>query len=232
MSPRPTPAPALDLAARFDELEMERARLSREVHDGPAQVLANAIFEIEYLERIAERAPAEVRTTLRAELAGLRQTFRTSLDSVRAFIYDLRPPELATLGLAEALRNYAGEYGVRHGLTVACHLDTAGTGLTPTQELAVYRITQEALQNVHKHARAASVGLVWQRTAAGWVLHCTDDGISFDIAKAARQPHCVGLASMRERAELAGGALEIRSAPGAGTVVTITIPPAGGTASG
>src|SRR5881397_3368084 len=74
-------------------LEPERERLYRDVHDGPAQVLANAIFEVDYLERIAERAPAELRQTLRSELGTLRGQFRASLDSVRAMIYDLRPPE-------------------------------------------------------------------------------------------------------------------------------------------
>ena len=166
----PADDPTVSALKVHDSLESERSRLSREVHDGPAQVLANAIFEIEYLERIAERAPLEVRTSLRAELAGIKRSFRTSLDSVRAMIYDLRPPELATLGLAEALRNYAGEYESRYGLTVACHLDTADTTLMPMQQLTAYRVVQEALQNVHKHARASKVGLIWQRTAAGWSL--------------------------------------------------------------
>ncbi|MSQ36853.1 MAG: hypothetical protein EXR61_00880 [Chloroflexi bacterium] len=159
--------PAVSALRVHDSLESERSRLSREVHDGPAQVLANAIFEIEHLERSAERAPLEVRTSSRAELAGIERSFRSSLDSVRAMIYDLRPSELATLGLAEALRNYAGEYESRYGLTVACHLETADTALMPMQELTAYRIVQEALQNVHKHARASKVGLIWQRTAAG-----------------------------------------------------------------
>src|SRR5213075_3555723 len=78
----------------LESLEAERERLYRDVHDGPAQVLANAIFEVEYLERIAERAPSEVRQTLRTELANLKVQFRGSLDSVRGMIYDLRPPEL------------------------------------------------------------------------------------------------------------------------------------------
>ena len=217
--------PAAASARRIHEgLEAERSRLSREIHDGPAQVLANAIFEIEYLERVAERAPAEVRATLRAELVALKQAFRTSLDSVRGIIYDLRPPELATLGLAEALRNCAGEYEARYGLAVACHLDTSDTGLLPLQELTAYRVAQEALQNVHKHARASRVRLAWQRTAAGWTLTCVDDGTGFDVMRAAGDRRRVGLASMRERADLAGGTLEVRSTPGGGTTVTLGIP--------
>src|SRR5204863_17293 len=83
--------------------------------------------------------------------------FRSSLDSVRAMIYDLRPPELSELGLAEAMGNYAGEWEARCGIRVANRLDTMDTGLSPMQELAVYRVMQEALQNVHKHAQANAV---------------------------------------------------------------------------
>src|SRR6266542_2936585 len=144
----------------LESLEAERERLYRDVHDGPAQVLANAIFEVEYLERIAERAPAEVRQTLKTELANLKGQFRGSLDSVRAMIYDLRPPEL---GLAEAIRNYASEWEARCGIKVSSQLDLKETGMTAMEELAVYRVMQEALQNVHKHAHASAVGMAWSR---------------------------------------------------------------------
>ena len=205
-------------------LEAERERLYRDVHDGPAQVLANAIFEVEYLERIAERAPAEVRQTLKTELSNLKGQFRGSLDSVRAMIYDLRPPELSELGLAEAMRNYASEWEVRCGIKVASQLDLKDTGLSATDELAVYRIMQEALQNVHKHAHASAVGIAWSRANDNWVLHVTDDGMGFDLVKAARHKKSVGLLSMRERSELIGGSLQIQSTPGKGTAVTLLLP--------
>src|SRR6266542_1733398 len=215
----------LDVAQRvLESLEAERERLYRDVHDGPAQVLANAIFEVDYLERIAERAPAELRQTLRSELGTLRGQFRASLDSVRAMIYDLRPPELTDLGLADAMRNYASEWETRCGIKVSSKLDTGETAMSPQQELAVYRVLQEALQNVHKHAQAAAVGIVWQRSAGNWVLHVTDDGIGFDLVKAARRAKSVGLLSMRERAELIGGSLQIQSSPGKGSAVTLQLP--------
>ena len=208
----------------LESLEAERERLYRDVHDGPAQVLANAIFEVEYLERIAERAPSEVRQTLKAELAGLKTQFRSSLDSVRAMIYDLRPPELSELGLAEAMRNYTSEWESRCGIKVLSTLETTDTDLSPQHELAVYRVLQEALQNVHKHAQATTVGVVWQRSATSWALHVTDDGSGFDLVKAARRAKSVGLLSMRERAELIGGSLQIQSMPGKGTAVTLLLP--------
>ncbi len=83
---------------------------------------------------------------------------------------------------------------------------------------------QEALQNVHKHARATSVGVNWSRSNRTWVLHVTDDGAGFDIVKAARRQKSVGLLSMRERAELIGGTLQIQSTPGKGTAVTLLLP--------
>src|SRR5438132_9186285 len=208
----------------FASLEAERERVYRDVRDGPAQVLANAIFEVEYLERITERAPAEVRQTLKTELANLKGQFRGSLDSVRAMIYDLRPPELTELGLAEAIRNYASEWEARCGIKVGSQLDLKDTGLSPMEELAVYRVMQEALQNVHKHAHASTVGLAWSRANESWVLHVTADGMGFDLVKAARHKKSVGLLSMRERAELIGGSLQIQSTPGKGTAVTLLLP--------
>src|SRR5436309_2777747 len=216
---------SVEVAQRvLGSLEAERERLYRDVHDGPAQVLANAIFEVEYLERIAERAPSEVRQTLRTELANLKGRFRGSLDAVRGMIYDLRPPELTELGLAEAMRNYAAEWEARCGINVASRLDTTDTRLLPMQELAVYRVMQEALQNVHKHAQASTVGIAWSLSSENWVLHVTDDGIGFDLVKAARHKKSVGLLSMRERAELIGGSLQIQSTPGKGTAVTLLLP--------
>ena len=208
----------------LDSLEAERQRLYRDVHDGPAQVLANAIFEVEYLERIAERAPSEVRQTLRSELGTLKGQFKSSLDSVRAMIYDLRPPELTELGLAEAMRNYTTEWESRCGIKVLTTLDTTDTELSPQHELAVYRVLQEALQNVHKHAHATTIGVVWQKSASTWALHVTDDGEGFDLVKAARRAKSVGLLSMRERAELIGGSLQVQSMPGKGTAVTLLLP--------
>jgi len=185
--------PSVTVAKRvLESLEAERERLYRDVHDGPAQVLANAMFEVEYLERIADRATGEVHTALKTELANLKSQFRSSLDAVRGMIYDLRPPVLSELGLSGAIRNYATEYQARYGLRVDCHLDAGDTGLEPAQELAIYRVMQEALQNVHKHAQAATVGIVWQRAKDAWVMHCTDDGVGFDLVKVARRQRSVG----------------------------------------
>lgn len=215
----------VEIARRvLESLEAERERLVRDVHDGPAQVLANAIFELEYLERVADRAPSDVRQALRAELGTLKGLFRSSLDGVRAIIYELRPPVLSELGLAGAIRAYVNEYESRYGLKAVMNLDERETGLDSQQELAVYRIMQEALQNTHKHAHATTVRIQWERDGDDWVLRCADDGVGFDIVRAARQARSVGLLSMRERAELIGAQFDIRSSPGQGAAITLRVP--------
>jgi two-component system sensor histidine kinase DegS len=103
-------------------------------------------------------------------------------------------------------------------------LDAGDTGLEPAQELAIYRVMQEALQNVHKHAQASAVGIVWQKSNDQWLMHCTDDGVGFDIVKVARRQRSVGLLAMRERAELIGARLQVQSTPGQGTAVTLLLP--------
>lgn len=206
----------------LESIEAERERLYRDVHDGPAQALANAIFEIEYLERVAERSTDQ--RPVRTELRAMKEKLRESLESVRAMIFDLRPPTLSELGLAVALRTYAADFEARYGVPVSCELDESDTGLLPQQELAIYRVMQEALQNVHKHANATSVVLEWRREPGRWAMRCRDDGIGFDLVKAARRRRSVGLLSMRERAELSGGSLQVQSAPGQGTAVTLLLP--------
>ena len=154
----------------------------------------------------------------------MKEQLRESLESVRGMIFDLRPPTLSELGLAVAMRTYAAEFGARYGMPVTCDLTESDTGLLPQQELAIYRVMQEALQNVHKHAQATNVTLEWAREPGRWAMRCTDDGIGFDLVKAARRKRSVGLLSMRERSELIGGSLHVRSAPEQGTTVTLLLP--------
>lgn len=213
-----------EIAARvLESLEAERQRLYREVHDGPAQALTNAIFETEFFERVADRAPADVRAQLLSELASLRTQLRESLESVRAMIFDLRSPALAQLGLAEAMRAYAAEFQSRYGLLVETDLRAGPTGLDPEAELAIYRVLQEALQNVHRHSGARRVRVSWGRAGGRWTLAVVDDGVGFDVVQASRRTGSFGLLTMRERAEVIGASFDLRSSPGAGTSVTLTL---------
>jgi two-component system sensor histidine kinase DegS len=201
--------------------EAERARLAQEVHDGPAQTLSNAIFQVEYLERIIGGDPA----LARAELQLLRELLRRELGDVRSFITQLRPPQILEAGLEQAIRDATAQVETLAGITIALDLESRPSGLTPAQQTVALRIIQEALQNVRKHASARSATLATRRDGERWIAELRDDGVGFDVgAVAARGRRNFGLQFMRERAELIGAEFEVRSRPDGGTVVRLAIP--------
>jgi len=196
--------------------EGERQRLAELVHDGPAQVLTNAIFQVEYLDRVIDDSPR----TAHAELAFLRTMLRDGLDEVRGFIADLRPPAV-DVGLAAAIDDQATAFGERHGLAVEVNVDGIDDGLTPDEKTSVLRILQEALQNVRKHSAASQVRVGLERGH----LVIGDNGRGFDVMRlASGASRNFGLQFMRERAELMGAALQIESRQGEGTRILLRLP--------
>ena len=211
-----------DLPMRIVEArEAERTRLAQEVHDGPAQALANAIFGVEYIEKILDRD----RPAARMELRFLRERLRRDLGDVRAFISQLRPPILDEVGLDGAIREAADTFSALSGATVDLDLGGSTAALDDAQQVVVLRVLQEALQNVRKHAGAQRVGLATRLVDARWVLEVQDDGRGFDPDTASTPGRrTFGLQFMRERAELVRGRFEIRSQPANGTRVVLDIP--------
>ncbi len=195
--------------------EGERQRLAEEVHDGPAQVLTNAIFQVEYLDRVIDDSP----DTARAELSFLRTMLREGLDDVRSFIANLRPPSVE-FGLAQAITDAGAEFASRHGITV----DVSVAGLdarVPTDAKGpILRVVQEALQNVRKHAAATAVRIGLEADH----LVIVDNGRGFDVMRLASATRNFGLQFMRERAELMGSSLQIESRQGEGTRILLRIP--------
>ncbi|HET7728044.1 MAG TPA: sensor histidine kinase [Candidatus Limnocylindrales bacterium] len=201
--------------------EAERARLAQEVHDGPAQALSNAIFQVEYIERVLE---TDARLA-RAELGFLRELLRRELGDVRSFITQLRPPVLVELGLDGSLMETATTMATLSSIQVRTDLRAPAERLTEPQQTVVLRIVQEALQNVRKHAAATTITLSTRVADDAWVVEVHDDGRGFDVgAVAARGRRNFGLQFMRERAELIGAAFEVRSRPDGGSVVRLAIP--------
>jgi two-component system, NarL family, sensor histidine kinase DegS len=196
--------------------EGERQRMAEDIHDGPAQVLTNAIFQVEYLDRMlgdADRAA-------HAEIAFLRDMLRNGLDEVRTFITDLRPPTV-DIGVATALAERAQQLEERHGIVVDVSVDGIDDRLNPTQRASVLRIVQEALQNVRKHAAASKVAI----SLEGDALVIEDNGRGFDLMRlASGTSRNFGLQFMRERAELLGGQLQIESRQGEGTRILLRLP--------
>ncbi|MGP1673874.1 MAG: sensor histidine kinase [Candidatus Limnocylindrales bacterium] len=211
-----------DPASRIlDALEAERARLAREIHDGPAQALSNAVFHLEYAEKATHGDPASMRT----ELGILRDRLRRELASVRGFLSQLRPPPLDASGLATAMAETATDLESGTDITVITDLASTSEALDDRQRTVALRVTQEALQNVRKHAAARSVIVRTTQTTDLWTVEIIDDGHGFDIASvAARGRRNFGLQFMRERAELIGARFDVRSRTDGGTVVRLAIP--------
>ncbi len=198
--------------------EAERQRLAEDVHDGPAQVLTNAIFQVEYVDRVID-TDTEV---ARSELAFLRNMLRDGLDEVRSFIASLRPPAV-DMGLAQGIRTAADDFEMRNGITVAVadSIDAVDEHLSPGAKTSVLRIIQEALQNVRKHAAATEVAIAIESGH----LTIIDNGRGFDVMRlASGKTRNVGLQFMRQRAELMGASLQIESRQGEGTRVLLHLP--------
>ena len=198
--------------------EEERRRISRELHDDTAQALTSLLLYAKALEQ-GEAPPA-----VREALAELREEVARSLEGVRRLARELRPSALDDLGLVAALEGYAHEFARRTGLVVRFEPACGGDRLPPQVELVLYRIAQEALTNAAKHARATRVAVSLVREPGAVSLTVRDDGRGFDPARAASAAQGMGLFSMRERAELAGGSLTITSAPGSGATIAARIP--------
>lgn len=201
--------------------EAERSRLAREIHDGPAQALSNAILQIEIVERLMARDPA----LAGAELRLLRDILRRELADVRSYISQLRPPILTDLGLSGAIRDTAEQVGGILGLPIEVNLDPAIDTLPGSGDMVVLRIIQEALQNVRKHAQAARVTIRGSREGTDLVVEIRDDGRGFTPSPTTSGSHrTFGIQFMRERAESIGARLEVGSQPGDGTTVRLVIP--------
>jgi two-component system sensor histidine kinase DegS len=202
--------------------EEERVRLAREVHDGPAQVLANSLMVLESCYTLAQQSGIEKLVTM---LDRMRVSTREGMLEVRRFIADLRPGGMEKHGLAAALADYIRGYANAYDARVT--LDTEPLPQLPREsEIVLYRIVQEALQNAHKYARGAQVIIRLARQDGILRLSIRDDGPGFDPHEVARRAGRSnwGLMSMRERAELIGARFSVASSPGHGTEVTVSLP--------
>lgn len=202
--------------------EEERARLAREVHDGPAQVLANTLMGLEQCANLLRNGSAEKLETL---LDRLRSMTREGLHEVRRFIADLRPGRLDDQGLVAALHDYIGRHQNSVSARVTFEADLLPR-LRPEAEIVLYRVVQEALQNAHKHARSAAVHVTLSARNGAVRLTVRDEGPGFDPREVARRAgrESWGLTSMRERAELIGAELTVTARPDHGTEVAVTLP--------
>jgi two-component system, NarL family, sensor histidine kinase UhpB len=194
-------------------LEGERSRIARELHDEVGQTLTGAMLQVEGL---AARIPDD----LRDELDELRETARSGTEDVRRIARQLRPEALEDLGLQSALAALATSFGDQAHLRVERRLEPSSP-LPRDEELVIYRVAQEALTNVARHAQATLVELRLHQNRARTVLTVRDDGCGLSPGAL---PSAHGIRGMRERAMLIGAELQIHSKPGRGTAITLSIP--------
>lgn len=227
-APKPIEGAGTDAFAQDDvalpvteAVDAERARIGREIHDGPAQALANAVFLVDDIERQVERSPSDAIDGLRR----LRSLLRREITNIREFISELRPPMVDAAGLDVAIRDAVDSLRATTSLVITADLRAPSDLLDDRQRTVVLRVAQEALQNVRKHAGAATVTVVSDLADDGWALEIRDDGRGFDLGTvAARGRRNFGLQFMRERAELIDARFDVRSRPDGGTVVRLEIP--------
>lgn len=199
--------------------EEERRRLSREIHDGPAQMLANMLLRSEIIEKKFSRNNTEAVIT---EFRQLRELVRESLREVRSIIYDLRPMALDDLGLIPTLTKYLNTAKENFGVPIV--FKTLGTErrLSSKLEIAIFRLVQESVQNACKHAEASEIEVKVEFQEETIVLSIIDNGKGFNVDE--ERENSFGLIGMSERVDLLEGKFIINSSPERGTLILIQIP--------
>jgi len=209
------------LAKVISAQEEERKRIARELHDETSQALTSLMIGLKFVEDSADLVHVREKT------AELRTVAAQTLDSVHQLATELRPSMLDDLGLVSAVERYTKEYSAMMNINVDSHVSgLSGQRLPSEIEVTVYRIIQEALTNVAKHAEAKNVSVVSGYRDSTLVVIVEDDGKGFDVHRvmASANRKKLGIFGMRERASLIGGKLSVESQPDAGTTIFLEVP--------
>lgn len=220
-----------DLSEHFDDLkqkqnlavkiieaqEEERQRVAREIHDGPAQSIANLVFRVELAQKMIDKDKDKAKD----ELDNLKKMVKYSVKDVRKIIYDLRPMSLDDLGLIPTVKRYINKFMEQTDLIVELNVMGDSKRLPATHEITIFRLIQEALNNVNKHAKANCSNVRIEFTKNQINLLITDNGKGFEIDDISDGKY--GLINMRERCELIDANLNISSNKN-GTRINVTIP--------
>jgi two-component system sensor histidine kinase DegS len=199
--------------------EAERQRLSRQMHDGPAQALSNFILQTEIAMRLLDVDPEQARD----ELGNLKAAAMGTFQKVRNFIFELRPMMLDDLGLIPTIRRYADAFKEQAGLEVNVTVTGEDRRLESYLEVMVFRAVQELMGNAARHSQATLLKLNVDLTADLIRVSVDDNGKGFDF-DSVQEEKSLGIKLIRERAEMLGGTFEIDSAAGKGTRVSFSLP--------
>lgn len=204
--------------------EEERQRVAREIHDGPAQSMSNIVLKAEICERLVEVEPDKAKH----ELKNLKSVVRDTLQDIRKIIYNLRPMSLDDLGLVPTLQRFIITFQEESETEVSFKTRGECEDIRPVISLTVFRLVQEAISNIRKHAQAKNVSINLEFMEKELKLNIYDDGKGFNINDLRANKEDInsgfGLYSMRERVELLSGKFEINSTVGKGTKLSISVP--------
>ncbi|GAB4571079.1 MAG: sensor histidine kinase [Anaerolineales bacterium] len=198
--------------------EAERQRLSRQMHDGPAQALSNFILQTEIAMRLLDVDPSQAKE----ELGNLKTAAMGTFQKVRNFIFELRPMMLDDLGLVPTLRKYADAFKEQSGMDISVTVSGAERRLEPYLEVMIFRAVQELLGNAARHSQATLVKVHLDLGVDFIRISVDDNGRGFD-PESLKDSNSLGLKLIRERSEMLGGKFEIDSAVGSGTKISFTV---------
>lgn len=204
--------------------EEERRRMAREIHDGPAQSLANLVLRTEIAERMLDTKDLEL---VRSELVDLKTQIRSGLGEIRKIIFNLRPMALDDLGLVPTLRKFVQDFEERTSIRSVFETSGREKRISPALEAAMFRLVQESFNNAFKHAEASymSLDIAYLEETIRMVVKDNGKGFHTDLAEAhAKKTAKFGLMGMKERVDLLMGEITIDSAIGQGTTITIIVP--------
>lgn len=199
--------------------EEERLRLSREIHDGPAQTLAQVLLGSELVGQVCQK---QGEAAAFEELGNLQGMIRSALSDVRRIIYDLRPMTLDDLGLVPTLEKYVARIEEAEGVTISFEYADMPRRLSSKMETALFRLVQEAVQNACKHGEPGAIQIKIDFRDDAVMLVIKDDGKGFDLNQ--EKEDAFGIIGMRERVDLLEGEITFDSKLGQGTIVMIQIP--------
>lgn len=198
--------------------EQERRRIASDIHDDSIQVMAAVSLRLQVMYD-------DINPERRPDMEDLGNTVNEAIERLRYLVFELRPPALDSDGLAPALNEYLGQVSEQAGFSFRIHADAMTVEPSLESRIVLYRIAQEAIANIRKHAKAHRVQIYLETEGDGVRVRIVDDGEGFDMAITDRpEPGHVGLLAMRERAELLGGQWTLDSTPGVGTTVDYWLP--------
>ncbi|HLR64690.1 MAG TPA: histidine kinase [Pseudogracilibacillus sp.] len=198
--------------------ENEKKRIAREIHDGPAQLIVHLLMRQQYIEQVCKKGTME---EAQKEFKGLRLHIEETLEEVRKIIFDLRPMTLDDYGLLPTLKYHIEQVQLRTNLNIDFHVSGFEERLQSNVEIAIFRMIQEALQNIDKHAKAMNAVVRLEQLNEKINIQIKDDGQGFNMKTISKNSY--GLAGIKERVDLLEGKMAVQTEEGQGTEIDIQI---------